>query len=563
MRFGIGWRLGAGFAVVLVLTIASTIYGQYELSRLSGAQAELAATLIPMAMTTYDVRTANNRVTSGILEYLQAKERTQREPLRKELSQTWNRLETDLDKLQSMRQQFARPEDSQILDRMEAALAENRKLQGEIIQLADSGGRRGRERAARLLGERGLALCVQLRKAANELQGDIMKDVDDNVKTMSAAGESTARALRMGPLLALLAGVAIAIAMAKALAKGIRRVLGRAQEVAGGELSRAELEVRSDDEVGELTRAVNHLQQNLRTTLESIASGAERLASASEEISSNATQAAAGAQKQSDQTTQVATAMQEMTATIAQMTEHARQAAEAASQTATVAKQGGSVVRQTLEIMGEIAKASQEAGGRMEMLGQNSQQIGTILSAIEDIADQTNLLALNAAIEAARAGEQGRGFAVVASEVRKLAEKTTAATQQIASMIAAIQSGITTAMEAMQLSEAKVRVGREKTESAGGALEKIIAAADRENEMISQMATAVTEQSSTSEEISRSVQEMAAVVHQSGEGAKQSAIACSQLSELALNLQQTVGKFHLGETRRRPGERAKARAAHA
>src|SRR6266566_4965424 len=183
---------------------------------------------------------------------------------------------------------------------------------------------------------------------------------------------------------------------------------------------------------------------------------------------------------------------------------------------------------------------------KMEELGKSSDQIARIIAVIDDIADQTNLLALNAAIEAARAGEQGRGFAVVADEVRKLAERTTTATKEIAGMIKNIQQETKTAVTAMETGTKQVEEGVKSTIQAGGSLKEIIHMAEQVGEMVMQIATAAMEQSSASEEVNQNMEKIAKLVKESADGAQQSAKACQDLSSLAFDLQNMVGTFKLG-----------------
>jgi methyl-accepting chemotaxis protein len=183
----------------------------------------------------------------------------------------------------------------------------------------------------------------------------------------------------------------------------------------------------------------------------------------------------------------------------------------------------------------------------MEELGKSSDQIGRIIGVIDDIADQTNLLALNAAIEAARAGEQGRGFAVVADEVRKLAERTTTATKEIAQMIKNIQDETKIAVGAMEQGTKQVEEGVASTAQAGDSLKEIIEMSEQVGEMITHIATAATEQSSATEQVNSNMDQIAKLVKESAVGAQQSAKACQDLSGLALDLQKMVGSFKLGE----------------
>jgi methyl-accepting chemotaxis protein len=182
----------------------------------------------------------------------------------------------------------------------------------------------------------------------------------------------------------------------------------------------------------------------------------------------------------------------------------------------------------------------------VQELGKQSDQIGKIIGVIDDIADQTNLLALNAAIEAARAGEQGRGFAVVADEVRKLAERTSGATKEIAGMIRGIQAETKSAVAAMQAGTKDVEQGVELTTQAGSSLHDIIQMSEQVGDMITQIATAATEQAAASEEINGNIEQIAKITTASALGAHQTTEALQDLAALASNLQQLVGQFRLG-----------------
>jgi methyl-accepting chemotaxis protein len=195
--------------------------------------------------------------------------------------------------------------------------------------------------------------------------------------------------------------------------------------------------------------------------------------------------------------------------------------------------------------MRAIAESVGGTAKEMGELGKSSEHIGRIASVIDDIADQTNLLALNAAIEAARAGEQGRGFAVVADEVRKLAERTTTATKEIAEMIKTIQNGTSGAVKAMESASIQVAQGVASTERAGDSLQQIIRMSEQVGAMIGNIATGATEQSAATAEINRNMDQIASQVKESTVGAQESAKACQDLSDLASDLQSMVGSFKL------------------
>src|SRR5438105_3925065 len=237
---------------------------------------------------------------------------------------------------------------------------------------------------------------------------------------------------------------------------------------------RLEVDQDRNDEIGALGLCLNIFVSKMHDILIQIKQSAERVAEVTEDISNSAKGQAQGAESQNDQASQVATAMQQMSATVMEVSENSNRAAEAARKASETARHGGKIVDETLGKMRVIAAAVSTSSKKMEELAKGSDQIGRIIAVIDDIADQTNLLALNAAIEAARAGEQGRGFAVVADEVRKLAERTTMATKEIATMIEAVQGDTRLAVEAMEQGTRQVAKGVATTQKAGEALKEII-----------------------------------------------------------------------------------------
>jgi methyl-accepting chemotaxis protein len=343
-------------------------------------------------------------------------------------------------------------------------------------------------------------------------------------------------------------GMGIAQLIARSVSRAIARMLGLIQEIADNNLAMEDMKVVSDDDIGKADAALNRMKNNLRGIIHSIAGTASHVASASEEISSSATQLAQSAETQKDQTMQVATAMQEMSSTVISVSDSCNKAADAARQSAETARLGGSIVEGTLTKMRVIAESVGATAKKIEELGKSSDHIGRIIGVIDDIADQTNLLALNAAIEAARAGEQGRGFAVVADEVRKLAERTTTATKEIAQMIKTIQDETKAAVIAMESGTKQVEEGVTSTAKAGDSLRAIIQMSEQVGGMITEIATAANQQSSTTEQVNMNIEQIARLVKESAIGAQQSATACQDLSSLALDLQTMVGKFKLEES---------------
>ena len=230
----------------------------------------------------------------------------------------------------------------------------------------------------------------------------------------------------------------IGVGLTRVIAPRIGRAMGALQQLAAKDLS-ARLRVTGTDEIGQLGEAFNQSIDTLREVVLSVGKGAETLSAATTEISARSVQTAGNANTQSNRTNQIAAAAQEMTATIAEISHNAASAASASRASAETAEQGGTVMQSAAATMEKIAAATGSVSEKMASLAARSEEIGKVVNVIQEISEQTNLLALNAAIEAARAGEHGRGFAVVAGEVRRLAERTKGATEEIAATIRSIQ----------------------------------------------------------------------------------------------------------------------------
>ncbi len=297
------------------------------------------------------------------------------------------------------------------------------------------------------------------------------------------------------------------------------------------------------DEIGAMTNAFNKFVASIKETFLEVTEASSAVASASSEISSSTEQMAAGAQEQSSQASEVATAVEEMSRTILENSKNATETAGTAKKARIVAEQGGKAVEDTVIGMKRIAEVVNKSAETVRALGKSSDQIGEIISVIDDIADQTNLLALNAAIEAARAGDQGRGFAVVADEVRKLAERTTKATKEIAGMIKAIQMDTNGAVCSMEEGTKQVDEGIKLADKAGTSLIEIVDLIMKLTDMVSQIAAASEQQSTTSEQISKNVEAISTVTQESASGVQQIAKTAEDLNRLTENLQQLVERF--------------------
>jgi methyl-accepting chemotaxis protein len=305
------------------------------------------------------------------------------------------------------------------------------------------------------------------------------------------------------------------------------------------------LDETSKDELGDIARETNQFITALGDVITSVSDNSTRVAGSSADLARIAERIATGAEHLAAQTITVSTAGEEMSATSGDIAQNCQMAAEGALNASKSAQNGVRVVEKTVTVMGQIAINVQKSAQTVDSLGERSEQIGTIIGTIEDIADQTNLLALNAAIEAARAGEQGRGFAVVADEVRALAERTTRATKEIGDMIKAIQKETKEAVAVMEQGVQQVELGTAEAAKSGEALRDILAQINEVETQVSQIATAAEEQTATTSEISSNMHQITTVVQQTADGANESASAAAELKGSADELQRLVRQFKL------------------
>ncbi|MDI3250624.1 MULTISPECIES: methyl-accepting chemotaxis protein [unclassified Pseudomonas] len=318
-----------------------------------------------------------------------------------------------------------------------------------------------------------------------------------------------------------------------------------AQSIAHGNLSEPIAEPKNQDEASALIRSLATMQRDLRGMIEVVRSNAHGVNGMSERLSQGCHEVAGSSQQQSVAASTMAAAASEMTASIEEITRHAQRALDMASQAETLAKDGGRVIHQVVSDMDGIARSAQQSAQVIRTLDKESEAIYSIIQVIKGIADQTNLLALNAAIEAARAGEQGRGFAVVADEVRSLAGRTSASTQEIASMVGSIQQNTRAAVISMEEGVAQVDKGMAVTAEVERAIREILQATLSTTELVNDISRTISEQSLASNEIAHQVERIAGMSESNSRVIGETASTTDELSSLAGKLSQSVDRFRL------------------
>nr|WP_047303267.1 methyl-accepting chemotaxis protein [Pseudomonas fluorescens] len=384
---------------------------------------------------------------------------------------------------------------------------------------------------------------------ANIMQEKMDKLSDFNDEGARQAGLTASSVYSSGLTLVLvLMGVTVVltVVLATVLTRSITAPIGDAlavaERIAGSDLSR-EIGVSGRDEAGRLLAALAKMQSNLRETIAHIADSSTQLASASEEMTAVTEDASRGLVRQNDEVSQAATAVTEMSAAVDEVARNAEAAAQSSRESMEFTRSGIENVAQTLKAIEGLAGNVASTGEQVKALSGRAQDISKVVEVIRAIAEQTNLLALNAAIEAARAGEQGRGFAVVADEVRALAHRTQQSTQEIEQMISAIQADSTQAVSAMNVSAEMANSSISVAQNADVSLKQIAQAITQINERNLLIATASEEQAQVAREADQNLTSIRELSIQSSAGASQTASACGEMANLAIELNRLVARF--------------------
>lgn len=395
------------------------------------------------------------------------------------------------------------------------------------------------EYRAKVTNVAGGAMVKQL-KALLEAQLKINEQLNEGA--IATAAQAHNLLLIMGGLIFLITSSLVFL-----LARSITRPLSQMQATMAaveknGDFTRR-IEIDSHDEVGKTAKSFNDLIGSLQTTLRQVLDSAGKISDAAHGLSTSSKQVAARSAQQSEATAAMAATVEEMTVSINHVSTNASDALGISKKSGELSSQGGDVIHDAAKEMMEIADTVRETSVAIEDLGQQSNKISSVVQVIKEVADQTNLLALNAAIEAARAGEQGRGFAVVADEVRKLAERTTKATEEISHMIGAMQTSAHTAVSSMNDAVSKVGGGVALAQQAGDAINDIKDGAGRVIEVVNNISSSLMEQSSAGNDLAGNVESVAQMTEENSAAAAATATAAIYLEELADTMRVAVGKF--------------------
>ncbi len=360
------------------------------------------------------------------------------------------------------------------------------------------------------------------------------------------SNEDAARAVRMFTILAALAflvGITMTAVLNRLIAGPLKELTAAADRIAAGDLSGNVSPEARNDEVGMLARTFERMTQSLREQMRQLAEGANVLGASASEIVASSTQLAASAAESAAAVSETATTVQEVRQTVDLASQKAKTVSDSAQRAAQFSQSGRKSTEEVVAGMTRIRQQMEAIAACMVRLSEQSQTIGQIVAAVEDLAAQSNLLAVNAAIEAAKAGEHGKGFGVVAQEVKRLAEQSRQATTQVRTILSDIQKATTAAVMATEQGGKAVEAGEKQTGAAGESIQALAGSLTEAAQVAIQIATTGRQQLAGMDQVATAMESIKQATSQNVASAKQLETAAGNLNNLGARLKQMVDKY--------------------
>jgi methyl-accepting chemotaxis protein len=553
MKLTLRKKLGLGFGVILALMVVSGVLGYIKASAVKAGQDTFIAVRVPTIHALKDLqRDLNQTQSKGRQACLAGSQPDRWNAAKKAFDSAWNDISSDTSTLDSLAAYWKLQANRDRLAEAERGLIVLRQSQEAAMKHAAGGDRDSVLKAGNEFADNATVTTEAIKKALGEIADSNDKLMLEESSSMDSQNRSMILTILLTTLAAIAIGVFVAISLSRNISGATQSALAQAEAIAAGDLTRDDLKIRSQDELGDLTAAINKMSGSLKGMIMAITENSLHVASASEELSNTSQQITANSEETSAQAKVVS--------------DSAQQVSQNLQTVATGAEEMGVSIREIAKNATEAAKVATSAvkvaettTATVSKLGDSSNEIGQVIKVITSIAQQTNLLALNATIEAARAGEAGKGFAVVANEVKELAKETAKATEDISRKIEAIQGDTKAAVEAIaSISEVINQVN--------GISNTIATAVEEQNATTNEMARNVSEAANSSGEITSNINGVAQAAESTSRGAMDTQKASQQLVETSAELRRLVEQFKIdrnGSAASSGMGRVRSMAAHA
>ncbi|MFA4956286.1 MAG: HAMP domain-containing methyl-accepting chemotaxis protein [Candidatus Methanoperedens sp.] len=559
-------KLLGGFSIVIMLLAIVGIVGYNGVNTINSHLDEIVSDHVVMTNAVKDMKAANMIASDAVGEHILGNNEA-----KQQLETGYQEFDKQQSTIANMNLNEEEKNDLTAIDKFHNEFEQSGKLLWEAIIAANFKQDAGVNTAMKQYDES----RDKLNKALEEFESMQAAQMKATEQESEAAAKNSILMIISITIIAAIIGFGTGIYISRSITKPMDSMLNASNKVAAGDLT-VMVTSNSKDEVGQLGSAIQLMTTSLKdvltkvqrsamdvsSTAQELSASSEEMKASTDQISSTTQDIATGVGQQATKMAEVSRAMKEMADSVQQVATNSQKASESAGSASVTAQNVGKMSVDVANKMTEIQATVDNSAIVIKALDGKSQQIGEIIGVITNIADQTNLLALNAAIEAARAGEHGRGFAVVADEVRKLAEESRGAANQITGLIKDIQQGTKSAVTTMEQGTKTVGEGAKTIGETVTAINQIVKAAADVATMVQEIAAAAEEQSASVEEVTASIEDLSAISEESAAGTEETSAAAEEqsasmdqlvnaaqaLAQLSNELQAEVAKFNIGET---------------
>jgi methyl-accepting chemotaxis protein len=530
IRLTVGRKLGLSFGVILAFMVGSTVITYEQSEEVKRTEDILLQVRVPTLTASRELQRDMNQAASKARQTVLAGDSPSRKARAQSLlDAAWVGINKDLDRLDDLSKRWGSPVNLDHLAEIHRLIPEYRKIQAEIVQGTSKGKRDDVLAAGAEMEEKTLVVNDQIKRTLGEMGDSAVVLLQENQQSLEAQNRALHLSSIVLALIALAVGAFLAAFMSRSISRATQCVLAQAEAIAAGDLTRDDLEVLSEDELGDLTRTINRMHTNLKNIILAIAENAEQVALASAQMSATSQHITSN----SEQTSIQANAVSQATQLVSQ---NLQSVSTGAGEMSTTIQDIASNAHEAAAVASNAVATAQAANVAVGKLGQSSAEIGEVIKVITSIAQQTNLLALNATIEAARAGEAGKGFAVVANEVKELAKQTSKATDDISRKITGIQMDTKGAVDAI----GSIRDVIQQVNDISGT---IATAVEEQSATTNEMTRNLTHAAEGSEQITRNIEGVAQAARGTSTGAQELQKSGSELAEMAAQLRTLVAQF--------------------